>query len=55
MKEKKKVRIEMSVEFDVLTSDRPYSENAEWLSMIAKNYVSALGDKSIKIEKVDFV
>lgn len=55
MKQKKKIRIKMSVEFDVLTSDRPYAENEEWLNTIAKNYVSALGDKSIKIEYCDFV
>lgn len=49
---KKKIRIEMSVEFDVLAGERPQYETNEWLYMVAKNYVECLGDKSIKVEEV---
>lgn len=55
MKTKKKIKIKMSVEFEVVTPERPYAEDEEWLNMVAKNYVECLGDKNIKIEYADFV
>lgn len=56
MKAKRKIRIEMSVEMDVLMDhERQKNEMSEYLNTIAKNYASCLGDKDIKIEKVEFV
>lgn len=52
---KKKIRIVMSVEFDMLAGERPQYETNEWIDMVAKNYVKCLGDNSIKIEEVKFV
>lgn len=54
-KNKRKIEIKMSVELDILVGDRPYSEEKEWLNMVAKNYIACLGDKNIKIEHIDFV
>lgn len=56
MKVKRKIRIDMSVEMDVLIENaRPKNEMSEYLNTVAKNYISCLGDKDIKIEKVEFV
>lgn len=56
MRTKRKIKIDMSVEMDILMDgDRSKYQTKEYLNTIAKNYIYCLGDKDIKIENVEFV
>lgn len=55
-KQRRKIKIDMSVEMDVLIDgDRPTNEYKDKLNTIAHNYIQCLGDKSIYIDDVRFI
>lgn len=56
MKMRKKIKITMSSVLVAAFDDKILNkEESERMEQYAKNYVSSLGDKSIKIESIDIV